>query len=54
MDLTKKILITNDYPSYSDKNKSTNEVFNMGVIKSFYWENDKDAIGVWKIKQLKQ
>jgi len=60
MDLTREILVCSDLPVYRDNSvvcfniDSTNEVWNMGIGKIEDWRTDKYAIGVWKIKQLKQ
>jgi len=60
MDLSKEILVSSDLPVYRDNSvvcfnlESTNEVWNMGIGKIENWRTDKDAVGVWKIKQPKQ
>jgi len=60
MDLTKNISIESDLPTYRDNSvicfnfEDTNHVFNMGISQNEKWKDDEDAIGLWKIKQLKQ
>lgn len=60
MDLNKNIIVKSDYPFIQDRCiccfnfDLINKIFNMGSISINKWRKDRDAIGVWKIKQLKK